>query len=89
MVRIEVDIPFLAESRRFELRMSAFQSREYSKIHGILSKQLSEGAVYTDHGKNLSIAKQTMLSTSSTDKLNLRLVRGIGIHAMVFTDYTT
>lgn len=31
--------------------------------------------VYTDHGASLGIAKQTMLSTSSADKLNLRLVR--------------
>lgn len=31
--------------------------------------------VYTDHGASLGIAKQTTLSTSSTDKLNLRLVR--------------
>ena len=31
--------------------------------------------VYTDHGAALGIAKQVTLSTSSTDKLNLRLVR--------------
>lgn len=31
--------------------------------------------VYTDHGASLGIAKQTTLSTSSTDKLNLQLVR--------------
>ena len=31
--------------------------------------------VYTDHGAALAIAKQTSLTTSSTDKLNLRLVR--------------
>lgn len=31
--------------------------------------------VYTDHGASLGIAKQTTLSTSSTDKLNLWLVR--------------
>ena len=31
--------------------------------------------VYTDHGAALGIAKQTSLSTSSTAKLNLRLIR--------------
>ena len=31
--------------------------------------------IYTDHGAALGIAKQTSLTTSSTDKLNLRLVR--------------
>lgn len=31
--------------------------------------------VYTDHGAALGIAKQVTLSTTSTDKLNLRLVR--------------
>ncbi len=31
--------------------------------------------IYTDHGAALGIAKQTTLTTSSTDKLNLRLVR--------------
>ena len=31
--------------------------------------------VYTDHGSALGIAKQTSLSTSSTAKLNLRLIR--------------
>lgn len=31
--------------------------------------------VYNDHGASLGIAKQTTLSTSSTDKLNIRLVR--------------
>lgn len=31
--------------------------------------------IYTDHGSALGIAKQTTLTTSSTDKLNLRLVR--------------
>ncbi len=31
--------------------------------------------IYTDHGAALGIAKQTTLTTSSTDKMNLRLVR--------------
>ena len=31
--------------------------------------------VYTDHGAALGLAKQTTLTTSSTDKMNLRLVR--------------
>ena len=31
--------------------------------------------VYTDHGSALPIAKQTTLSTSSTIRLNLRVVR--------------
>ena len=31
--------------------------------------------IYTDHGSALGIAKQTTLTTSSTDKMNLRLVR--------------
>jgi hypothetical protein len=31
--------------------------------------------IYTDHGANVGIAKQTSLTTSSTEKLNLRLVR--------------
>ena len=31
--------------------------------------------VYTDHGAALGIAKQTTMSTSSTAKLNLRLIR--------------
>lgn len=30
--------------------------------------------MYTDHGAALGIAKQITLSTSSTDKLNLRLI---------------
>ncbi len=31
--------------------------------------------IYTDHGAALGIAKQITLTTSSTDKMNLRLVR--------------
>lgn len=31
--------------------------------------------IYTDHGAALRIAKQTTLTTSSTNKLNLRLIR--------------
>lgn len=31
--------------------------------------------IYTDHGSALGLAKQTTLTTSSTDKMNLRLVR--------------
>ena len=31
--------------------------------------------IYTDHGAALGIAKQTTMSTSSTAKLNLRLIR--------------
>ena len=37
--------------------------------------QSTPTVIYTDHGAALGIAKQTSLSTSSTDKLNLRLVR--------------
>ena len=31
--------------------------------------------IYTDYGANVGIVKQTFLTTASTDKLNLRLVR--------------
>ena len=31
--------------------------------------------IYTDYGTNVGIVKQTFLTTASTDKLNLRLVR--------------
>ena len=31
--------------------------------------------IYTDYGINIDIIKQTFLTTASTDKLNLRLIR--------------
>lgn len=38
-------------------------------------ESVSKTVLYTDHGSALDIAKQISLSTSSTAKLNLRLIR--------------
>ena len=43
--------------------------------HLIESSQVPPVVVYTDHSAAVPISKQTTLTTSSTDKLNLRLVR--------------
>ena len=43
--------------------------------HLIDSTEKSPTIVYTDHSAAIPISRQTSLSTSSTDKLNLRLVR--------------
>ena len=40
-----------------------------------MAESAPQTVVYTDHGAALGIAKQTTLSTSSTAKLNLRLIR--------------
>ncbi len=45
------------------------------KIRHIVEASFGPTIVYTDHGAALGIAKQTTLTTTSTDKLNLRLVR--------------
>ena len=45
------------------------------KIRHLIETSKGPTIFYTDHGAALSIARQTTLSTSSTDKLNLRLVR--------------
>lgn len=43
--------------------------------HLIESSQVPPVVIYTDHSAAVPISKQTTLTTSSTDKLNLRLVR--------------
>lgn len=43
--------------------------------HLIESSEVPPVIVYTDHSAAVPIARQTTLTTSSTDKLNLRLVR--------------
>ena len=43
--------------------------------HMIEASELPPVIVYTDHSAAVQISRQTTLSTSSTDKLNLRLVR--------------
>lgn len=43
--------------------------------HMIEASEASPVIIYTDHSAAVQIARQTTLSTSSTDKLNLRLVR--------------
>ena len=45
------------------------------KIRHIIESAKYPTLIFTDHGAALGIAKQTLLSTSSTDKLNLRLIR--------------
>lgn len=45
------------------------------KIRHLVETSKDPSIFYTDHGAALGIAKQTTLSTSSTDKLNLRLIR--------------
>ena len=44
------------------------------KIRHLIETSKHPTVFYTDHGATLEIAKQTTLSTSSTDKLNLRLI---------------
>ena len=44
------------------------------KIRHLIETSKYPTTFYTDHGAALGIAKQTTLSTSSTDKLNLRLI---------------
>lgn len=45
------------------------------KVRHLIESSGAPTIIYTDHGATLGIARQTTLSTSSTDKLNLRLVR--------------
>ena len=45
------------------------------KIRHMIESSQASTVIYTDHGTSLSIVKQTTLSTTSTDKLNLWLVR--------------
>ena len=45
------------------------------KTRHLIEASQTPTIVYTDHGAALGIAKQTTLTTTSTDKLNLRLVR--------------
>ena len=45
------------------------------KIRHLIESAALPTVIYTDHGAALGIAKQTTLTSSSTDKLNLRLVR--------------
>lgn len=45
------------------------------KIRHLIETSQAATIFYTDHGAALGIARQTTLSTSSTDKLNLRLMR--------------
>ena len=46
-----------------------------TKTHSMIRSSDHPTIVYTDHGATPSIASQTKLTTSSTDKANLRLVR--------------
>ena len=45
------------------------------KVRHIVEASSNTTVIYTDHGSALGIASQTTLTTTSTDKLNLRLVR--------------
>ena len=45
------------------------------KIRHMIESSANPTIIFTDHGAALGIAKQTSLTTSSTDKMNLRLVR--------------
>ena len=45
------------------------------KIRHMIESSATPTIIYTDHGAALGIAKQTTLTTTSTDKMNLRLVR--------------
>lgn len=45
------------------------------KTRHLLKAIETSTVVYTDYGASLRIAKQTIFSTSSTDKLNLQLIR--------------
>lgn len=45
------------------------------KIRHLVESSKHPTVIFTDHGAALGIAKQTSLTTSSTDRLNLRLVR--------------
>lgn len=45
------------------------------KTRHIVEASSMKTIIYTDHGAALGIARQTSLTTTSTDKLNLRLVR--------------
>ena len=45
------------------------------KVRHMIEAAEQPTIIYTDHSATLSIARQTTLTTSSTDKLNLRLIR--------------
>ena len=45
------------------------------KVRHMIESSASPTIIFTDHGAALGIAKQTSLTTTSTDKMNLRLVR--------------
>ena len=45
------------------------------KIRHMIESSQTPTIIFTDHGSALGIAKQTSLTTTSTDKMNLRLVR--------------
>ncbi len=45
------------------------------KIRHMIESSKKPTILFTDHGSALGIAKQTSLTTSSTDRLNLRLIR--------------
>ena len=45
------------------------------KVRHMVESSKTPTIIHTDHGASVGIAKQTSLTTSSTDKLNLRLVR--------------
>lgn len=45
------------------------------KIRHMIEASDHPTIIYTDHAASLAIARQTTLTTSSTDKLNLRLIR--------------
>ena len=45
------------------------------KIRHMIESSQASTVIYTDHGASLSIVKQTTLFITSTDKLNLQLVR--------------
>ena len=46
-----------------------------TKLHAMIRGSDHPTIVYTDHGANPKIANQTKMSTSSTDKSNLKLIR--------------
>lgn len=66
-----------AETRYWptELEMAGMVWVVRKMRHLIESTSAGPTVIFTDHGANVGIAKQTTLSTTSTDKLNLRLVR--------------
>ena len=58
-----------------ELEISAIVWVVKKTRHMIESNQKPPVIVYTDHSAAIPISKQTTLNTTSTDKLNLRLIR--------------